>query len=139
MARKGGLLTDSLGTSMTIIDLFGWPTSFSISQNLLLSPNIHTRARSNQTPSLQEDSQSSFPASQDIMPATSLTQTNEPVFKKPKNQRVDEQWCWRTKNICFRILKQIKKSIYSTFLHDNLFNFMRNDVIYYQINNYHWI
>ena len=39
----------------------------------------------------EDDSQSSFLASQEITPTTSFTQTTEPVFKKPKIKRADGQ------------------------------------------------
>ena len=113
---------------------------FDLSQSASFSQYTHQSSQQSNAESMlgEEDSQSSFPASQEIMPATSLTQTNEPVFKKPKNQRAGGQWCWRARSICPRILKQTKKSVYSAPLHDSLLSFMRSDVAYHQIDNYHW-
>lgn len=39
----------------------------------------------------ENNSQLSFSGSQEITPSTSFTQTNEPAFKKSKNQRADRQ------------------------------------------------
>ena len=39
----------------------------------------------------EDDSQSSFLASQEVTPTTSFTQTTEPAFKKPKNKRAGGQ------------------------------------------------
>ena len=41
----------------------------------------------------EDDSQSSFLASQEITPTTSFTQTTEPAFKKSKNKRASGQQC----------------------------------------------
>lgn len=39
----------------------------------------------------EDNSQLSFSGSQEVTPSTSFTQTNEPAFKKPKNQRAGRQ------------------------------------------------
>ena len=67
--------------------------SFDLSQSASFSqPTPQSSQQSNAESILDEDdSQSSFLASQEVTPTTSFTQATEPAFKKPRNKRASEQ------------------------------------------------
>lgn len=65
--------------------------NFDLSQSASFSQStLQGSQQSNAADSIlgeEDESQSSFLASQEVTPTTSFTQANEPAFKKPKNQR----------------------------------------------------
>ena len=67
--------------------------SFDLSQSASFSQSTPQNSQQSNTESMldEDDSQLSFLGSQDVTPSTSFTHTNEPAFKKPRNQRADGQ------------------------------------------------
>ena len=66
--------------------------NFDLSQSASFSqPTPQSSQQSNVESILNDDSQSSFLASQEVTPTTSFTQITEPAFKKPKNKRAGGQ------------------------------------------------
>lgn len=67
--------------------------NFDLSQSASFSqPTSQSSQQSNaESISGEDDSQSSFVASQDVTPTTSFTQATEPASKKPRKQRADGQ------------------------------------------------
>ena len=67
--------------------------NFDLSQSASFSQTIpQSSQQSNAESTLSEDdSQSSFLASEEVTPTTSSTQATEPACKKPRNQRAGEQ------------------------------------------------
>ena len=67
--------------------------SFKLSQSVSFSqPTPQSSQQSNVESVLgEDDSQSSFLASQEVTPTTSFTQATEPAFKKPRNKRAGGQ------------------------------------------------
>ena len=67
--------------------------SFDLSQSASFSQSTPQSSQQSNAESIlgEEDSQSSFLASQEVTPTTPFTQATEPAFKKPKNKRASEQ------------------------------------------------
>ncbi|KAL8828533.1 MAG: hypothetical protein Q9170_006563 [Blastenia crenularia] len=66
--------------------------NFDLSQSASFPQSVSQSSLSNAESILGEDnSQSSFLASQEVTPTTSLAQATEPAFKKPRNKRASEQ------------------------------------------------
>ena len=66
--------------------------NFDLSQSASFSQSTpQSSQQSNADSTLNDDSQSSFLASQEVTPTTSFTQITEPAFKKPKNKRAGGQ------------------------------------------------
>ncbi|KAL9123766.1 MAG: hypothetical protein Q9217_006837, partial [Psora testacea] len=67
--------------------------SFDLSQSASFSQSTPQSSQQSNAESVlgEDDSQSSFLASQEVTPTTSFTQINEPAFKKPKNKRATDQ------------------------------------------------
>ena len=67
--------------------------NFDLSQSASFSQSTLQSSQQSNAESIvgEDNSQLSFSGSQKITPSTSFTQTNEPAFKKPKNQRAGRQ------------------------------------------------
>ena len=67
--------------------------NFDLSQSASFSQSTPQSSQQSNVESIlgEEDSQSSFLASQEVTPTTSFTQATEPAFKKPRNQRAGRQ------------------------------------------------
>ena len=67
--------------------------NFDLSQSASFSQSTPQSSQQSNAESIlgEEDSQSSFLASQEVTPTTSFTQETEPAFKKPRNKRASEQ------------------------------------------------
>ncbi|KAL8696941.1 MAG: hypothetical protein Q9201_007398 [Fulgogasparrea decipioides] len=67
--------------------------NFDLSQSASFSQSTSQTSQPSNTESVlgEDDSQSSFLASQEVTPTTSFTQATEPTFKKPRNKRAGGQ------------------------------------------------
>ncbi|KAL9013979.1 MAG: hypothetical protein Q9173_001357 [Seirophora scorigena] len=67
--------------------------NFDLSQSASFSQSTPQSLQQSNAESVpgEDDSQSSFLASQEVTPTTSFTQATEPAFKKPRNKRASEQ------------------------------------------------
>ena len=67
--------------------------NFDLSQSASFSQSTPQSSQQSNAESIldEDDSQSSFLASQEVTPTTSFTQATEPAFKKPRNKRASEQ------------------------------------------------
>ena len=67
--------------------------NFDLSQSASFSQSTPQSSQQSNAESIlgEDDSHSSFLASQDITPTTSFTQATEPAFKKPRNRRATDQ------------------------------------------------
>ena len=67
--------------------------NFDLSQSASFSQSTPQSSQQSNVESIlgEDDSQSSFLASQEVTPTTSFTQATEPAFKKPRNQRANGQ------------------------------------------------
>ena len=75
------------------IDALPAGISFDLSQSASFSQSTPQSSQQSNVESVlgEDDSQSSFLASQEVTPTTSFTQETEPAFKKPRNQRAGGQ------------------------------------------------
>ncbi|KAL2045855.1 hypothetical protein ABVK25_012005 [Lepraria finkii] len=67
--------------------------NFALSQSSAVSESTHQSSQQSNTDTTlgEDDSQSSFLASQEVTPTMSFTQATEPAFKKPRNKRAGGQ------------------------------------------------
>ena len=75
------------------IDVLPADINFDLSQSASFSQSTPQSLQQSNAESVlgEDDSQSSFLASQEVTPTTSFTQVTEPAFKKPRNKRASEQ------------------------------------------------
>ena len=77
--------------------ILGMGLNFDLSQSASFSQSTPQSSQQSVAESAlgEDDSQSSFLASQEATPTTSFTQAVEPAFKKPRNQRAGGQGAFR--------------------------------------------
>ena len=95
------------------IDDLSSDISFDLSQSASFSQSTSQNSQQSNTESMlsEDDSHLSFLNSQDVTPNTSSTHTNESAFKKPKNQRADEQRRWNLENRTSDIFKRFQAKL----------------------------